>query len=171
MIRNCLKQVKHDIFMSVEQRSKYSPYDNRCVIKLQLKPCQCYKSVFFLCVHGCLVCTLFAYLPQCPIYASMNWVNIGSGNGLLPVQHQPITWNNVDLLSIEPSGTSFSEIQVKIQYLSFMKMWSAKWQPFCPGGDGLYVIKCKALFLVRYCGFIIARLILGLHPSNEKRTK
>ena len=40
----------------------------------------------------------------------MNWVNIGSGNGLLPVRHQAITWTNAGLLSIVPLGTNLSEI-------------------------------------------------------------
>ena len=44
-----------------------------------------------------------------------------------------------DILSIKPLGTS--EIQIKIQTFSFMKMHlkilSVKWQPFCPGGDDL----------------------------------
>ena len=38
-------------------------------------------------------------------------------------------------------GTNFSEILIKIQNFSFTKMHlkilSAKWQPFCPGGDEL----------------------------------
>ena len=48
---------------------------------------------------------------------------------------------NVALLSIEPLGTKFSEILFKIQYFSFtsmhLKISSAKWRPFCPGGDEL----------------------------------
>ena len=31
------------------------------------------------------------------IHASVNWVNIGLGNGLLPVRQQTIAWNNADL--------------------------------------------------------------------------
>ena len=61
------------------------------------------------------------YPPLVPhIYAS------GSYNGL---------W------SIGPLGTNCSEILIKIQNVSFMKMHlkmsSAKWRPFCPGGDEL----------------------------------
>ena len=29
------------------------------------------------------------------IYASVNWVGIGSGNGLSPVRRQAITWTDV----------------------------------------------------------------------------
>ena len=71
----------------------------------------------------------------------MNWVNIGSGNGLSPVRRQAITWTNADLLPIRPLGINFSEIQIKIQNFSFMKIYlkisSAKWQPFCAGWDEL----------------------------------
>ena len=44
-------------------------------------------------------------------------------------------------LSIGPPGTNFSEILIKIQNFSFtknnMQISSAKWRPFCPGGDEL----------------------------------
>ena len=50
------------------------------------------------------------HLPQCRIYASVNWVSIGSDNGLSPVQHQAITWTNAKSLSIGTLGTNFSEI-------------------------------------------------------------
>ena len=69
----------------------------------------------------------------------MNWVSIGSGNGLAPKRRQAITWTNADLLSIGPLGTNFSENWVEILTFSFkkirLKMSSAKWRPFCPGGD------------------------------------
>ena len=71
----------------------------------------------------------------------MNWVIIGSGNGLSPVRRQAITWTNADLLLIGPFGTNFNEIRIEIQNFSFTKMHlkrlSAKWRPFCPGGDEL----------------------------------
>ena len=48
------------------------------------------------------------------------------------------------LLSIGRLGTKFSEILIKIQDFSFpkmhLKMSSAKWRPFCPGGDELKLI-------------------------------
>ena len=49
------------------------------------------------------------------MYASVNWVSIGSDNGLAPVRRQAITWTNADLLSIGPLGTYLSEIWIKIQ--------------------------------------------------------
>ena len=75
------------------------------------------------------------------MYASVNWVSIGSGNGLSPVRRQAITGTSARLLSIGPLGTEFTEIQIEILTFSFkkmrLKMSSVKWQPFCPGGDEL----------------------------------
>ena len=39
--------------------------------------------------------------PYGSIYTLENWVNIGSGNGLSPLQNWAITWTNDDLLSME----------------------------------------------------------------------
>ena len=52
----------------------------------------------------------------------MNWVIIGSGNGLSPDRRQAITWTNADLLSIGLLGTYFSEIWIGILSFSFKKM-------------------------------------------------
>ena len=52
----------------------------------------------------------------------MNWVIIGSVNGLSPVRHQAITWTNAGLLSIELLGTYFSEIWIGILSFLFQKM-------------------------------------------------
>ena len=71
----------------------------------------------------------------------MNCVSIGSHNGLSPVRRQAIIWTNAGLLSIGSLGTIFSEILIKIQNFSFIKMHlkisSAKWRPFCPERDEL----------------------------------
>ena len=40
---------------------------------------------------------------------------IGSGNGLLPVQHQAIFWTNADLLPIRFFKKKISEILIKMQ--------------------------------------------------------
>ena len=40
--------------------------------------------------------------------------HIGSDNGLLPMQHQAITWTNADLLLIGPSGTKFGKFLNRI---------------------------------------------------------
>ena len=48
-------------------------------------------------------------IPQCRIYASINWVGIGSDNHLSPIRHQAISWTNADLLSIGSLGKNYSE--------------------------------------------------------------
>ena len=47
----------------------------------------------------------------------MNWVSIGSGNGLSPVRRQAITWTRADLLSIGPLGTYFNEMRIEILFI------------------------------------------------------
>ena len=54
------------------------------------------------------------YLNNSYMYSSVNLVNIGSGNGLPPVQRQAITRTNADLLSAGPLGTNLSEIWIEI---------------------------------------------------------
>ena len=71
----------------------------------------------------------------------VNWVTIGSGNGLSPVQHQAITRTNASLLSIGLLRTNFSEILIRILQFSFkkinLKMSSAKTAAILSGGDEL----------------------------------
>ena len=55
-------------------------------------------------------------------------VRIGSGNGLLPVQPQAITWTNADLLQIGPLVTNFSEILIEIQTFSLKKKYIWKYR-------------------------------------------
>ena len=95
------------------------------------------------------------HLPLVPhICVSVNWVSIGSENGLLPGRHQAIIWTNAVILSITPQGTYFNEILFEIQIFSFKKthlnISSAKWRPFCPGGDEIMAVssiyhRCSAL--------------------------
>ena len=76
------------------------------------------------------------------IYASLNWVIIGSDNGLSPVRRQAIIWTNAPILLIGTLGTNFSEILGEIHSFSFskmhLKMSSAKWRLF---GLGLNELK------------------------------
>ena len=59
-------------------------------------------------------------------------VNIGSGNGLTPIQCPAITRTDDDSLSIGSLGTKFIEISIKMQWFMIKKMHlrqlSAKWQ-------------------------------------------
>ena len=80
----------------------------------------------------------------------MNWVSIGSGiNSLLPVQCQAITWTNADFLSIGPLG-KFKKKKTLFMKIH-LKLLSAKWQPFCPGGDELIVSTFNKGYLRSYC--------------------
>ena len=69
---------------------------------------------------------------------------IGSDNGLSPGRRQAIIWTNVGILLIGTLETNFSEIVIEILPFSFkemrLKVWSAKWRPFCLG-----------LKVLRYC--------------------
>ena len=61
----------------------------------------------------------------------------GSGNGLSPGRRQAIIWTNAGILLIEPLGTNFREILIRIQAFSFkkmhLKMSSAKGRLFSLG--------------------------------------
>ena len=53
----------------------------------------------------------------------MNFLNLGSGNGLSPVRRQSITWTNVDLLSTGPS--EWNSFQSKHNFSQKNTFW--KW--------------------------------------------
>ena len=88
------------------------------------------------------------------IHIITHWclVIIGSCNGLVPFQHQTITWIIADL-SIEPLGTNFNEFWIKLHTFSsrkmHLKMSSAKCRPFYSGFIALniqeYLIGCVQL--------------------------
>ena len=54
---------------------------------------------------------------------------------------KPVSQPVLGYYQLDPRGTKFGEILIIIQNFSFMKMHlkisSATWQPFCPGGDEL----------------------------------
>ena len=71
---------------------------------------------------------------------SLHFVTNSSGNNQLPDWHQAITWINADLLSINPFRKKLSKIktiQLSFQQKIYMKMLSAKCQPFCLGLNAL----------------------------------
>ena len=74
---------------------------------------------------------------------------IKSGNDLLPIWHQAITWPSAELLSIWPLEINFSQILTKIQTFSFkkmpVKMSSGKWRPFCPSLNVLNGVHSAAI--------------------------
>ena len=71
------------------------------------------------------------------IYASVNWVNIGSDNVMSPGRREAFIWTSVGILLIWTLGINFNRILSKIHIFPFKKIhWklsSAKWWPFCPG--------------------------------------
>ena len=60
------------------------------------------------------------------IYASVNFVCIGSDNGLSPVQHQAIIWTNADLLAIGLLVINLSEILMETETWPVIKGWKLK---------------------------------------------
>ena len=96
----------------------------------------------------------------------VNLTMVGSDNGLSPGRRQAIIWTNAWILLIEPLGTNFSEILIKIHKFSFkkmhLKMLSAKWQPFCLG---LNVLTCCT---IRSCTnqCIDASKVNQKHPTH-----
>ena len=109
----------------------------------------------------------------------VNLVRIGSSNGLSPGQSQVITWTNAGLLPIRPLGTNFSEIRIKIQSFSFMKMhfeMSAKWWPFCTGGMGSTVIGDlkwlnNHIPFLRGCPYPCPKFTGSVHRSHQLTIK
>ena len=110
-------------------------------------------SFLCFCTHPWLEnYTSLTHLSLIPhIYALVNWASTASGNGLSLVRCQAITWTNADLLSIGLLGTTLSENWIEILTFSFKKMWlkllSAKWRPYCPGGDDL-ILPCWSIWLI-----------------------
>ena len=74
---------------------------------------------------------------------------IGSDNGLSPSRRQAIIWTNAGILLIEPPGTNFSEILIKIHTFSFkkmhFKMLSVKLRPFCLGLNVIYIYTYRCM--------------------------
>ena len=80
----------------------------------------------------------------------MNRVSIGFDNSLSPIRRQAVIETNAEKLPIDPIGTNFIEILIKIQKCLFMKMHmkvsSANRRPFCPGADQLTVFRASDLW-------------------------
>ena len=117
------------------------------------------------------------------MYVSLNWVIIGSGNGLLPVQYQAITWTNAALLSIGLLGTISVKLEPWFYHFHLRKcIWKCclpKWQPICPGGDELsyyaviLIILCKTALNYWIHTFIIWFIVIQnsiLHCSDSDIT-
>ena len=96
------------------------------------------------------------------ILLTHHWLTIiGADNGLSPGRRQAIIWTNAGILLIEPLGTNFSEILIRIKIFSFnkmrLKMSSAKWRPLCLG---LNVLNCNS------ATWIVSILAMILPPQQ-----
>ena len=72
------------------------------------------------------------WIPPPPRAANMsvNWVSIGSGNGLSPVRRQALTWSNAEILN--PNRNTMIFIQENVIENFVWEGWL-----FCPGVGGL----------------------------------
>ena len=92
------------------------------------------------------------HLPLVHIYASVNWRSTGSGNGLLPVRHQAITWTSADLFSIGPLGANFSEIwnlvfifKIYLKYFSFVSYHESYGKDYNTDWGNKYFVSSAAI--------------------------
>ena len=110
------------------QNSEVNVNPHRVTKKCKTFKLRCHQ---ISCIHSFLI------EDEWRIYASLNWIIIGSDNGLSPVWCQAIIWTNAGILLIGTLGTNFNEIFIEIRTFSFkkihLKMSSGKWRPFCLG--------------------------------------
>ena len=112
------------------------------------------------------------------MYASVNQVSIGSDYALVSIRRQAIISTNAWKLSIRHLGTNFSGFFFLSKHNFFhslqciWKLSSAKWRPFCPGGDeliarlsyGVHVhASCFAMFC---CGLISCKFCIYFKDSS-----
>ena len=99
-------------------------------------------------------------------------VNIGSDDGLSPIQRQAVIWTNTGILLIGFWRTNFSEIFIEIHTLSFKKMHlktlSGKWRPFCLGLNVLnsYISSSEKAPYMYYTMKLFWSLILQCLPHT-----
>ena len=67
----------------------------------------------------------------------MEWVNIGSGNGLSAARRQAIAWTNAGLFSTGPLGTNFSEVLNEFYIFALKNVVCQIGGYFVQGGDKL----------------------------------
>ena len=73
-------------------------------------------------------------LTHLPPSAPVNWVSIGSGNGLSPVRRQTITWTNAGLLSIGLLGKISVKFESEFYHFHPRKcIWNCCLSKFCLG--------------------------------------
>ena len=88
------------------------------------------------------------------LYASANWISLGSGNGLSPVRRHAWMFTNADALSTRPKGTYINGIIFEVIELKrfckemYLKIPSHRWCQFCLGLDVLMPIPYIILILI-----------------------
>ena len=111
----------------------------------------------------------------------MNWIIIGSGNGLSPGRHHAITWTNVSLLSIGLLGTNFSEIWIVIIPFTFKKIHLKMSTILSRGGgsSGRVILKdavtdysihqllLQIRFPQRKCSWVPSCPFIGIHKHKR----
>ena len=122
-----------------------------------------------------MFCRVLTHLPLRPwvTYMSVNQDSISSDNGLSPIGTKPLSQPMLVYSQFGPLGTNFIEILIKIQNYSFTKTYrkisSAKWGPFCPGGDELTLGNLVLIFFIYLNIFTISQL--SMHWSIDVQMK
>ena len=105
-----------------------------CIWDPSLPPCPCRRGTQQPKFNGHSSCRCVNSLTPGWFEWNLKLTIIGSDNGLSPGRRKAIIWTNAGILLIQPLGTNFSEISIKIHIFSFkkmhLKMLSGKWQPF-----------------------------------------
>ena len=83
------------------------------------------------------------------IIADVNWVSIGSGNGLSPAWHQTIIWTNAELLWIGPRKKVKLESKFK-PLIHENEDVVCEIAPMCPGGVKLIDMTWYLFNALRY---------------------
>ena len=111
----------------------------------------------------------------------MDWVSIGSGNGLVPNRWQAITWTNADWLSIGPLRNNFQwkinrNSSIFIQENAFENVISETVAILSRGRRVKCIRLSTSTMLSPYLLTQITwnqntytRIILCMHPANERR--
>ena len=104
----------------------------------------------------CLFCWGFIVVDisfRVTFYVSMNWVSLGSNNGLSLNRYQSITWCDADVLSFRPMGTNFSQINMNHNKIP------------------LYLISTAENVTVRLSRFVQASICYSIHAGPWRNIK
>ena len=84
-------------------------------------------SKFIFCERKFL-CFVSDFAQVCSKMTNWQWVNIGSGYGLVPNWHQAITWTNIDpVYWCIYASTDFSELSTGVMSFFALTQWLVGW--------------------------------------------